>query len=190
LRKRGFSVVRLPDPSTFVDWKDWARRTNLELERQLIATSANVPFFEFGTVKRDNNFTPAGAAIPWESKVYDNTNGMWAVAQATRLVVPPRAGDIKYGYGMVICNLAFTDPGGANNLTVRIRKNGATTNPSGVVARSIIAGFTPAINVVQPWTEVNAGDYFEVVVTRAGAGTADISHGTDTWAQLILGGPA
>jgi hypothetical protein len=190
LKKRTIELRGFPDPSNFSDWKDWARQQIYETSRQLEAASMVLPFFEFGLVKRDNDYTPTGAAIPWESVIYDNSNSIWTVAQATRLVVPPRAGAIKYGYGTLLVNLAYTDPGGANNLTARIRKNGVITAPSAFVARSVIAGLAPALQISQPWGEVNAGDYFEVLVSRTGAGTAVIDAGTDTWAMLMLGGPA
>lgn len=189
--KRATGVRLLPEPSSFGDWKDWARQLNVELTRQLLATSMLLPFFEYGQVERTNDYTPTGVGIPWEVLKYDNTNGIWVVANPTRLTVPERAGLIKYGHAQVHVQLSLTDPGAAvNELLVQIHKNGAAPDPRGSVKYPLVIGQTRIVQAFSPWCEVNAGDYFEIIVTRTGAGTSVIDAGIDTWTQLFLGGPA
>lgn len=189
--KRATEVRLLPDPTTFEDWRDWARQTNIELQRQLMATSMILPFFEFGQVERTTDYTPAGVAIPWQLLKYDNTNGIWVVGSPTRLTVPQRAGQIKYGYGQVVVQLKTTDPAGGNNtFSVTVKKNGLDPDPRGGETEVKTPGAVSALRVNSPWYEVNAGDYFEVFIDRTGSGTAQIAAGIDSWAQLLLSGPA
>lgn len=190
--KRATETRTLPDPTSFAEWKDWARQLNLELQRQLLTTSMVLPFFEFGIVERTTNYTMAGVGIPWENKVYDNTVGMWFVANPSRLVIPNRPSGIKYGYAMIIANFVFTDPGGGgpNNIDLEVRKNGVAVMPAAAIQGNYQSGAPGKIGLVQPWTEVNAGDYFEIFATRTGPGSAEIDAHVSTFAELIISGPA
>ena len=190
--KRATEVRLLPDPTGFGDWKDWARQTNVELQRQLIATSMIMPFIEFGTVWRTSNFTPADVAIPWQEVVYDNTNGLWTAGSPDSLVVPERAGNIKYGYARAIASIETTAPvGGPNNFLIVIQRNdGAVNEPQGVYNLIIPVGVAQFAFIFGPWMPVDAGDFFKLYIYRTGAGDAVLLAGANTWMQLVLGGPA
>lgn len=192
MKKRATETRLLPDPTGFDHWRDWARQINIELTRQLISTSMIMPFIEFGTVIRTSDYTPAGVAVPWQSLYYDNSNGMWLVGNPTQLVVPVRKGEIKYGYGRAWAQMAFTAPaGGPNVITAALQRNaGAAGDPQGAEIFTIATGETVVREIETPWMEVNTGDFFELFLTRSGAGDAKLVASENTWMQMVLGGPA
>lgn len=156
-----------------------------------------LPFIEFATIGRINDFTLTGLAqlLRWESIIYDGSSGgnppVWQAGDPDYLYVPVRPGGIQYGYAMVIASFEFTDPGAnSNDITVTIDHNTAGAAPTGYGHRRLVANVNAQhLLVIRPWHEVSPGDWFETWIVRTGSGTAHLNASVRTWVQLILAGP-
>jgi len=196
LKKRTVTPRMLPDAQLFKDWKTWAQRHTDEVQREIASVASIVPFIEFGTVTRTTAFTPVGANVRWQSIVFDNTPGIWTAsgvaAEERKLYVPRRPGDLQYGYAMVIAGIGLTDPTDACTVSGYITKNDVAVMPSSRFSLNVAPGylFGLAFNLVNPWQEVEFGQYFGVIVEQFPAGIVQVQANVHTFASLILAGPA
>jgi hypothetical protein len=122
-----------------------------------------------------------GVAISWDAETYDAANFHDTVTNNQRIIIPAGVNRVQCGTTITLANDTI-----GGNLTVIVRKNGATSY-DGVGQTTIdVITTTAALNVITAPVDVVAGDYFEAVVFNVGDTSVDLTAArSNFWCQVL-----
>lgn len=122
-----------------------------------------------------------GVSIIWDTEVYDSAAFHDNVTNNTRITIPAGVNRVQCGATVTLANNTI----GAD-MTLIIRKNGATSY-DGVGQFSVDAPTTsPAMNISTAPVDVVAGDFFETTLFNVGDAAIDTTAARSSfWCQVL-----